>query len=64
MASGRFKEIGISKVLGALKSQLRWQFLMEAIAICLLSLVIAFLLLQISLPLFSALLDAPLSNRY
>ncbi|MEI9920983.1 MAG: ABC transporter permease [Bacteroidota bacterium] len=60
MASGRFKEIGISKVLGALKSQLRWQFLMEAIAICLLSLVIAFVLLQISLPLFSALLDAPL----
>jgi putative ABC transport system permease protein len=61
MASGRFKEIGISKVLGALKSQLRWQFLMEAISVCLLSLVIAFILLQASLPLFSALLDAPLN---
>ena len=61
IASGRFKEIGISKVLGAVKSQLRWQFLMESIAVCLLSLVIAFVLLQLSLPLFSMLLDAPLS---
>ncbi|HMJ68027.1 MAG TPA: ABC transporter permease [Cyclobacteriaceae bacterium] len=60
MASGRFKEIGISKVLGAMKSQLRWQFLMESIIICLLSLVIAFGLLKLSLPLFGALLDAPL----
>jgi putative ABC transport system permease protein len=61
IASGRFKEIGISKVLGAMKSQLRAQFLMESIAICLLSLAIAFLLLQLSLPLFSALLAVPLS---
>jgi putative ABC transport system permease protein len=61
MASGRFKEIGISKVLGALKSQLRWQFLTEAIAVCLLSLAIAFVLLRGSLPLFSALLNAPLN---
>jgi putative ABC transport system permease protein len=61
IASGRFKEIGISKVLGAMKSQLRAQFLMESIAICLVSLVIAFALLQLSLPLFSSLLDVPLS---
>jgi putative ABC transport system permease protein len=61
IASGRFKEIGISKVLGAMKSQLRWQFLMEAIAVCLVSLVIAFGLLRLLLPLFSGLLDAPLS---
>lgn len=61
IASGRFKEIGISKVLGAMKSQLRWQFLTESIIICLLSLAIAFVLLQVSLPLFSALLDAPMN---
>jgi putative ABC transport system permease protein len=61
IASGRFKEIGISKVLGAMRSQLRWQFLMESIAICLGSLAIAFLLLKVSLPLFGALLDAPLN---
>jgi len=60
IASGRFKEIGISKVLGAMKSQLRLQFLIESIVVCLLSLVIAFLLLQLSLPLFSALLAVPL----
>lgn len=61
IASGRFKEIGISKVLGAMKSQLRNQFLMESIGICLLSLAIAFVLLQLSLPLFSSLLAVPLS---
>ncbi len=61
IASGRFKEIGISKVLGAMKSQLRFQFLMESIAICLVSLLIAFLLLQITLPLFSGLLAVPLN---
>ncbi|HZY78713.1 MAG TPA: ABC transporter permease [Cyclobacteriaceae bacterium] len=60
IASGRFKEIGISKVLGAMKSQLRWQFLLEAIVICLGSLAIAFGLVKLSLPLFSSLLDAPL----
>lgn len=61
VASGRFKEIGISKVLGAMKSQLRLQYLTESITVCLLSLAIAFVLLQLSLPLFSALLDAPLT---
>jgi putative ABC transport system permease protein len=60
MATGRFKEIGISKVLGAMKSQLRWQFLMESIVICMLSLTIAFGLVKLSLPLFGALLGAPL----
>lgn len=60
IASGRFKEIGISKVLGAMKSQLRAQFLIESIAICLLSLLIAFGVTQLTLPLFSALLDVPL----
>jgi putative ABC transport system permease protein len=64
MASGRFKEIGISKVLGAMKSQLRWQFLVESILICLLSLAIAFLLLEVALPLFSSLLDVPLMRNW
>ncbi len=61
MASGRFKEIGISKVLGAVRSQLRFQFLLESVAICLFSLVLAFLITAGGLPLFSSLLDAPLS---
>lgn len=61
IASGRFKEIGISKVLGAMKSQLRWQFLIESILVCLIALVIAFVAAEISLPLFSALLDTPLT---
>lgn len=61
MASGRFKEIGISKVLGAMKGQLRRQFLMESALICVMALAIAFALVRATLPLFSMLLDAPLN---
>ncbi|HWA35180.1 MAG TPA: ABC transporter permease, partial [Cyclobacteriaceae bacterium] len=59
-ASRRYREIGISKVLGALKSQLRMQFLFESVAVCLVSLVIAFFLLQLALPLFSNLMGVAL----
>lgn len=61
LASGRYKEIGISKVLGAGKTQLRFQFLIESVTVSVVSLAIAFLLLQIVLPLFSALLATPLT---
>ncbi len=60
-ATRRYKEIGISKVLGALKSQLRTQFLFESVAICLVSLVIAFLLLQLAIPFFSNLIGVSLT---
>ena len=60
-ATRRYKEIGVSKVLGALKSQLRLQFLLESISICIVSLGLAFLLLPLVLPLFSQLLGVSLS---
>lgn len=60
VAAGRFREIGISKVLGAMRAQLRWQFLMESVAVCLIALVVAFGLLLLALPLFSGLLAVPL----
>ncbi len=56
----RYKEIGISKVLGALKSQLRLQFIGESVLVCLLSLMLAFVMLTWMLPLFSNLLGVPL----
>jgi len=60
-ASRRFKEIGISKVLGALKSHLRLQFILESVVVCLIALCFAFLILQLMLPLFSNLLEVSLS---
>lgn len=61
VAAGRFREIGISKVLGAMRSQLRWQFLLESITVCLIALALASGLLLFALPLFSNLLAVPLS---
>jgi putative ABC transport system permease protein len=61
MATRRYKEIGVSKVLGAYRSQLQFQFILEAIITCLLSLLIAFFLLPLGLPLFSSLLAIPLT---
>ncbi len=61
VAAGRFREIGISKVLGAMRSQLRWQFLLESITVCLIALALASGLLLFALPLFSNLLAVPLT---
>jgi putative ABC transport system permease protein len=60
MASRRYKEIGISKVLGAYKNQLRLQFMSEAIVTSLLALVVALLALPLVLPAFSGLLGTQL----
>ncbi len=59
-ATRRYKEIGVSKVLGALKSQLRMQFLFESVAVCLVSLAVAFVLMPVMLPFFSGLLGVSL----
>ncbi|NOT77082.1 MAG: FtsX-like permease family protein [Cyclobacteriaceae bacterium] len=63
-ASRRYKEIGIGKVLGALKSQLRMQFIFESIAVCMISLLIGFFMLQALLPLFSNLLGVSLTLTF
>jgi putative ABC transport system permease protein len=59
-ATRRYKEIGVNKVLGALKSQLRVQFLFESVTVCLASLAIAFAIMPLMLPLFSGLLGVSL----
>jgi putative ABC transport system permease protein len=60
LATRRYKEIGISKVLGAVKSQLRQQFLMESMLTCITALVLAFICLKLVLPMFSSLLGTNL----
>jgi putative ABC transport system permease protein len=64
MASRRFKEIGISKVLGALRSQLRNQFLSESVMVCIFALLLALVITQLSLPWFNSLLNVPLSIAF
>jgi len=51
-ATERFKEVGIHKVMGALKRQLITRYLTESWLLAMLSLVIAFAWIEISRPLF------------
>lgn len=52
-AAGRGREIGIRKVMGSLKKQLMTQFLVESILLTAFSMLIAFLLVFLLLPLFN-----------
>ncbi len=57
----RAKEVGIRKALGSLRTQLIGQFISESIAVSFLSLILALLLVQISLPFFNGLADKHMS---
>ncbi len=50
LSVGRIKEVKVRKVLGAKKSTLTWQFLIESILISLLSIFFSFLLVWLLLP--------------
>lgn len=52
-ASERAKEVGIRKVIGAVKKQLVTQFMGESVVITLLSFIVAYLLIQLALPMFN-----------
>jgi len=54
-AADRAKEVGIRKVVGALKKQLFTQFIGESIIITLFAFFLAYLLAQVMLPLFNSL---------
>ncbi|SEL53857.1 ABC transporter permease [Parapedobacter koreensis] len=51
----RTKEIGIRKTVGALRSQLSFQFIGESLFIALISVIVAILLVMISLPFYNSL---------
>jgi len=59
-SSSRMKEIGIRKVLGGLRSQLRWQFLTESVLLAMVSTCIALLLYLLLAPVFSDMLGREL----
>jgi len=63
-AESRGKEIGIKKVVGGRRSSLFLQFVIESITLSLISVFIAFLLSEITLPLFNRIVDRQLEIKY
>lgn len=53
----RIKEIGIRKILGSMKTQLIGQFMAESFLFCLVAMAMAFVVFDLSLPLFNQLTD-------
>ena len=60
----RAGEVGMRKVIGATRSQLIGQFLGESVLIAFLALILALILVQYLLPVFSHLIDRPLNLNY
>lgn len=60
-ASRRAQEIGVRKVLGATKKQLIWQFVGDAFVMCLISTLLAVLLVDIFIPYFNIITGKALS---
>lgn len=52
--AGRAREVGVRKVVGAHRSQLIAQFLGESFLLCVLSMVLALVLVRVTLPVFQA----------
>jgi putative ABC transport system permease protein len=63
-AGQRAREVAVRKVLGARKRQLMGQFLGESMLLVAISMLIALALVELTVPAFSALLDADFDIRY
>jgi putative ABC transport system permease protein len=63
-AAERAKETGIRKLVGAARSSLFTQFLIESLAVSALSLILTLLLVRLSLPLFRHLTDTTIRNPF
>ncbi len=57
----RSKEVGMRKVMGAMRGQLIWQFIGESMLLTAISCLLAVGLLQVAMPFYNELLDHPLS---
>jgi putative ABC transport system permease protein len=60
----RAKEVGVRKAIGSSRRSLMGQFLLESVLISLLSMSVAFILMEITLPYFNGLLDIQLFIAY
>ncbi len=60
----RAKEIGLRKVMGAYRSNLVWQFIMESILLTIASTILGLLLLELMIPVFNTFMDQNISVPY
>ncbi len=63
-STARAKEIGLRKVMGAYRSNLVWQFIVESVILTLVSTLIGLLLLEIMIPSFNTFMDQNISVPY
>lgn len=63
-SSARFKEVSMRKVMGAQKRQLVGQYLAESWMLAILSLILAFVWIELSRPLFESLTGKPVVGLY
>jgi putative ABC transport system permease protein len=63
-SSARMKEMGIRKVLGGMRKQLIWQFLIESILLVLLATIIALLFYLLAKPYFSNVLGKKITGLF
>lgn len=63
-STDRFKDVGIRKTMGAVRSQLVGQYLAESWLLAMASLLIAFLWMELARPLFESLTEIPVTGLY
>ena len=63
-SSSRFKEVGMRKVMGAFKKQLIGQYMVESWLLAMVSLVIAFMWIELARPLFENITGKQIINLY
>ena len=63
-ASRRAREVGIRKVMGSLKTDLVWQFLLESVLITTFAFLLAIVLVYLALPVFNKLAGQNLTLRF
>lgn len=60
-ASKRAREVGVRKVMGSVKGQLVWQFLLESLLLTTIGLVLALVIVRMALPFFNQLVGKQLT---
>jgi putative ABC transport system permease protein len=60
----RSREVGMRKVVGSSRRLLVWQFLLESVILCLISLAFALILVELMLPYYNKLLEIKLDMQY
>jgi len=63
-SAGRMKEMGVRKVLGSLRRQLVWQFLIESILMVLLATLLALVIFLLARPYFSSVLGKEITRLF